>query len=111
MSIQATTKSTRSILDRLNTKTIQVPTLPDPAPEELVSFEDPLEQFTNVLGFVGGEAHLIERPEQATEILSKLDVFSSAKRIASTAPSTQIAPFSATKNSPRTTVQSSVDKA
>ena len=84
MSIQATTKSKRSILDRLNTKTIQVPTLPDPAPEELVSFEDPLEQFTNVLGFVGGEAHLIERPEQATEILSKLDVFSSAKRIAST---------------------------
>ncbi len=73
-------------MDRLNSQSVEVPMLPDVDTEQLVVFDDPLAQFQDSLSFVGGEAHLIDRPEQAKEILDGIEAFAEAKRIASVVP-------------------------
>lgn len=84
--VSATTKSRRAMLDRLNSQSVEVPMLPDVDGEQLVAFDDPLVQFQDSLSFVGGEAHLIDRPEQVKEILDGIEAFAQAKRIASVVP-------------------------
>ncbi|NND97367.1 MAG: LUD domain-containing protein [Pirellulaceae bacterium] len=82
----ATTDSRRSIIDRLNTRIIDTPSLPDPDPAQLIKFDDPLQKFIETLATVGGEAHLIDRPAQVMEKLSELPVFADATRVASVVP-------------------------
>jgi L-lactate dehydrogenase complex protein LldG len=85
-SIKPNTSSRRAVLDRLGSTVFDVPPLPDPDPAKLIQFDDPFERFKETLAFVGGEAHLIDHPGQVNEILSGIDAYTNAKRIASVVP-------------------------
>ncbi len=81
-----TTTSRRSIMDRLESRLVDGPELPEVDPQRLTEFEDPVKQFCDLLRMVGGEPHLIDHPEQATAILDQIPVFATASRIASLVP-------------------------
>jgi L-lactate dehydrogenase complex protein LldG len=85
-SIKPTTSSRRGVLDRLGSTVFDVPPLPDPDPSKLIQFDDPLERFKQTLASVGGEAHVIDHPNQVHETLSQIDVYKDAARIASVVP-------------------------
>ncbi len=78
--------SRRSILDRLDSRPIDSASLPGLDDSKLTQFDDPVEKFAEMLGLVGGQAHLIDQAGQASEILAQTDVFADAKRIASVVP-------------------------
>lgn len=78
--------SKTAVLDRLRTRPVKVPPLPDIDGDKLVHFDDPVEHFSEVLKLVGGEAHLVDGPEDARQILEAIDVFRDAERVASLVP-------------------------
>lgn len=80
------TKSRQAIMDRIGSRIIESEPLPTLDSSRLTSFDDPLARFVEMLSLVGGEAHCIERPQQAEEILSEIPVFAEARRIASLVP-------------------------
>ncbi len=82
----AQTKSRQAILDRLTGREIEGPGLPVTDASQLTRFEDPVGKFVEMLKFVGGESHFIDRPEQVNEILSTIEVFANAKQIVSLIP-------------------------
>ncbi len=84
--MKATTTSRRAILDRLATRPVDVPPLLEVDASKLTLFEDPMAKFVEMLTFVGGEAHFIDRPQQAKEILDTFPVFAEADRVASLVP-------------------------
>ena len=84
--IAAITQSRQSILDRLQTKTLEATELPELDASKLIRFDDPLDQFTGMLNSVGGEAHLVNSPQQISEILQGIPVFADAQRVASLVP-------------------------
>ncbi|TWU02358.1 LutC/YkgG family protein [Stieleria varia] len=84
--MKAHTRSRQAILDALDSSPTTVPPLPELDVQQLTTFDDPLGQFIQSLAFVGGEAHVIDRPEKAYEILSGIPAFSNAKQIASVVP-------------------------
>jgi len=73
-------------MDRLESRLVDGPGLPVVDPSRLTEFEAPLEQFCTMLRMVGGEPHLIDRPEQAAAILEDIPVFADATRVASLVP-------------------------
>ncbi|QDT04162.1 Lactate utilization protein C [Rubripirellula lacrimiformis] len=82
----ATTESRQAILDRLTSRVVDANPLPTIDPSRLTTFEDPIAKFAEMLAFVGGEAHQVDRIEEVREILSKNPVFADATRIASVVP-------------------------
>ncbi len=78
--------SRQVILDRLRGRSVKAPSLPTIDPERLIHFDDPIAHFEQTLGLVGGQSHRVDSPQQIGEILSGLDEFKSAERIASTVP-------------------------
>ena len=82
----ASTASRQRTLDRLRTRLVAGPELPTTDDQRLIKFDDPLGRFMETLAFVGGEAHLIEQPADAEQILSKIPSFQQAQRIASLVP-------------------------
>lgn len=76
----------QAILDRLRGRFVEAPELPVVDQSRLIHFDDPIEQFQEMLRFVGGEPHLVESPEQIHEVLQGIQVFKDARRIASTFP-------------------------
>ena len=82
----ASTASRQRTLDRLRTRPLAGPDLPETDDEKLVCFDDPLGRFIEMLAIVGGEAHLIDQPSQVDEILSQNPVYRQAHRIASVVP-------------------------
>jgi L-lactate dehydrogenase complex protein LldG len=82
----ASTSSKNKILDRLRSRPIDSLTLPTVDVSKLTRFDDPVAKFVEMLAMVGGEAHFIERPEEAKQILDAIDVFADAKQIASLVP-------------------------
>lgn len=76
-----------SILDRIRTKPVKGPELPDIDPDAMLQFDDPIVRFTEMLEFVGGQAHHVKSAAEVTKILSKIDVFRDAKQIVSLVPS------------------------
>lgn len=76
----------QAILDRLRGRFVEAPALPVIDQSRLIRFDDPIEQFQEMLRFVGGEPHLVDSPEQVREVLEGIEVFRDARRIASTFP-------------------------
>ena len=84
--IEARSSSRQAILDRIQANPVEPPPLPVIDSSKLTRFDDPLSAFCEMLTFVGGEAHVIETASEVSEILAKIDVYQSARRIASVAP-------------------------
>ena len=78
--------SRQVILDRLKGCVVDAPELPTIDPARVVQFDDRLQQFQETLASVGGEAHLVDTPSEIHEKLQAIEVFQSARRIASTVP-------------------------
>jgi len=78
--------SRQTILDRLRGRAVDGPELPTVDLHRITRYADPVEQFQESLRFVGGESHVVDSPEQMLEILNSIEVFASARRIASTFP-------------------------
>lgn len=78
--------SRQVILDRLKGCVVDAPELPTVDPARVVQFDDRLQQFQETLASVGGEAHLVDTPSEIHEKLQAIEVFQSARRIASTVP-------------------------
>ncbi len=84
--MNASTSSRRSMLDRIRTRPLDSNPLPKVDPSRMTTYADPVQQFVETLGTVGGQAHMIDRPEQIGEILNAIEVFAKARRIASLVP-------------------------
>jgi L-lactate dehydrogenase complex protein LldG len=84
--VAATTTSRRAIMDRLESRLVDGPELPEIDLKELTTFDDPLEHFCQMVQAVGGQPHRLDRPEDATAILEAIPVFSEATRVASLVP-------------------------
>jgi len=78
--------SRQSILDRLQSRSIDAPPLPEVDGAMLTQFDDPVAQFSEMLEMVGGQSHQVDHPAQVEEILRSLPEFSSARQIASLVP-------------------------
>ncbi len=84
--VKARCHSRRSILDRLDSWHVDSAALPTVDSAQLTRFVDPVAKFSEMLSLVGGQAHFVDRPEQAAEILATIPAFQQAKRIASVVP-------------------------
>ncbi|MEM9585733.1 MAG: LUD domain-containing protein [Planctomycetota bacterium] len=73
----------QAIFDRLESFSVDVPPLPVLDTDTLTTFDDPIGQFTQMLEFVGGEAHLVQSVAEMQRILANIPVFAQAHRIAS----------------------------
>jgi len=82
----AIANSRQAILDRLKSIPIEQPPAPAIDPQRLVRYDDPLAKFTEVLSFVGGQVHVVERPQQVAEILGQFAAFREAQQVASCVP-------------------------
>lgn len=80
------TTSRRAILDRLRTRPMSAIELPEPDPRRMTTFADPVQKFVEMLGMVGGQAHVVESADEVPTILRSIDVFAGANRIASLVP-------------------------
>ncbi|TWU16902.1 LutC/YkgG family protein [Allorhodopirellula heiligendammensis] len=78
--------SRQVILDRLRGRMVDAPDLPQIDPGRLIRFDDPVAHFEQTLGLVGGQSHRVQTHAEIRQILSDLDEFKSAQRIASTVP-------------------------
>ncbi|MFK8112064.1 MAG: lactate utilization protein C [Rubripirellula sp.] len=85
-SITATTKNRQGILDRLRTKKVSAPELPEFDSSQMTCFDDPIAKFIEMLEFVGGQAHFVNQPAEIAETLAKIPAFAEATRIASLVP-------------------------
>lgn len=74
------------MLDRLHSRIVDAPPLPEVDASLLTRFDDPLARFADSLAFVGGELHHVDSPGQAHDILAAIPVFRDASRIASLVP-------------------------
>ena len=80
------TASRRSILDRIESWSRPSTPHPEVDAERLSKFEDPLARFLEMLAFVGGDAHQVDRLDSIREILMGIPAFADADRIASLVP-------------------------
>ncbi|MCA9137959.1 MAG: LUD domain-containing protein [Planctomycetales bacterium] len=80
------TDARQAILDRINTKQVTAPALPDVDVTRVIVFDDPLEKFAEMLAFVGGQAHVVDSASDIKPILDQIDVFRDATRIVSLVP-------------------------
>jgi L-lactate dehydrogenase complex protein LldG len=79
-------RSRQSILDRIDSRVVPSPPLPEIDQSAMVHYEDPIATFLEVLKFVGGQAHQVDEPKQVVEILEQIPAYAEATRIASSAP-------------------------
>lgn len=85
-SVPAQTSSRQSILDRLRTRKVESSDLPEFDADQMVCFDDPIATFTEMLKFVGGQAHQVDSLDEITAILSEVPVFAEATRVVSLVP-------------------------
>ena len=76
----------QSILDRLRTKTVDAPPLPEVDSAMLTQFDDPVAKFAEMLESVGGQSHQVDNAAQIKQILRSLPEFADAQQIASLVP-------------------------
>lgn len=84
--MNASTSSRRAMLDRIRIRPLDSNPLPEIDSSRMTTYSDPVEKFVEILGMVGGQAHLVDRPEQIAETLNGIDVFANARRTASLVP-------------------------
>lgn len=82
----ADTGARQSILDRLKSKHVDAPPLPDVDPSEVTNFDEPLDKFIEMLSFAGGKGHVVQTLAEAREILGRIDVFRDASCVVSLVP-------------------------
>ncbi len=82
----AASNSRQTILDRLRSIPIEAAEVPPIDAERLVSYDDPVAKFTEILSHVGGTVHAIEHLGEVGEILRSLPEFAAARHVASSVP-------------------------
>ena len=83
---RTTNTSLKKILERLRSRSIGDPPLPEIDAHRLTRFDDPLAKFVEMLQFVGGQSHLVESEGEIRAILGELQPFSTAEQIVSLLP-------------------------
>lgn len=78
--------SRRAIFDRIRTRHVEGPALPEIDDEKLIQFADPIEQFCKSAEGVGAACHRVSRMADVAGILMDLKPFENARRIASLVP-------------------------
>ncbi len=78
--------SRQGILDRLRSRIVDAPGLPNVESSRLISFDDPIETFRQLLESVGGQMHEIDDLSKVSAVLGTIPDFASAKQIASLVP-------------------------
>jgi L-lactate dehydrogenase complex protein LldG len=86
MTIPPRLRSRSGILQRLQSRKVQAPELPQLDQARLTRFEDPVAKFMEMVSLVGGDAHLIDSENQISEILGNIPEFQAAKKIVSLVP-------------------------
>ncbi len=81
-----TSNSRQTILDRLRSIPIDAPKAEPVDRDRLVRYADPVAKFTEILTFVGGTVHIIDRPDEVSEILEGFDAYTNARFVASLVP-------------------------
>ena len=84
--IDARTTSRRGIMDRLQIRPVDSVPLPNVDAAKLTRVDDPVAKFTEMLTFVGGQAHAVERVAEAGGILESIPAYADAARVASLVP-------------------------
>lgn len=84
--IPADTSARQSVLDRILTRHVRGPELPDVDEQRVIRFEDPIAKFEEMLAMVGGEAHRVRTLRDIEPILAQIPVFSEARAVASLVP-------------------------
>ncbi|MDV6034685.1 MAG: hypothetical protein F9B45_32255 [Phycisphaera sp. RhM] len=82
----ADTDARQGILDRINTKHVDIPPLPDVDVDRVIQFDEPIDKFVEMLATVGGQAHQVESQGEVRALLEEIEVFRTATRIVSLAP-------------------------
>ncbi len=80
------TSARQSILDRIQTRPVDGPSLPDVELDRIIEFSDPIAKFEEMLGMVGGQVHRVKAADEVQPILSEIPVFAEAHRIVSLVP-------------------------
>lgn len=80
------TSARESILDRIRTRHVDAPPLPDVELDRVVEFEDPFAKFEEMLGMVGGQVHRVQTADEVRPILAEIPVFAEARRVVSLVP-------------------------
>ena len=84
--MNATTTSRRAMLDRIRTRTLRSEPMPRIDLTRMTTYADPVNKFVEMLGFVGGQAHVVECADDIAEKLNGIEVFRTARRIVSLVP-------------------------
>ncbi|OYP34696.1 lactate utilization protein C [Rhodopirellula sp. MGV] len=84
--MSSTSSAKRAILDRIKTQPVQGPPLPDVDPNVVIKFDDPIAKFQEMLGAVGGQAHMVQTLGDVHSTLQTLEEFADAKQIVSLVP-------------------------
>lgn len=79
-------ESRRAVLDRIRTRQVDGPELPEIDHDQLISFDDLTEQFCAAAAGVGAACHRVSQLSDVREILMQLEPFRAARRIASLVP-------------------------
>lgn len=78
--------SRETILERLRSRSVGDPPLPEIDTARLTRFDDPIAKFVEMLQFVGGQPHVVESEAEIQSILGELGPFANAKQIVSLVP-------------------------
>jgi L-lactate dehydrogenase complex protein LldG len=78
--------SRRAILDRIRTRHVEGPELPQIDPDQLIHFDDLPAQFVVATEAVGAACHRVAAASEVAGILQQIQPFRDAKRIASMVP-------------------------
>ena len=79
-------ESRRAVLDRIRTRMVEGPALPEIDAAQLISFDDPVAQFCKAAEGVGAACHRVSDLSEVEEILMRLEPYRKARRIASIVP-------------------------
>ena len=83
---ESVSSSRQAILDRLRSRPLDPPPLPEIDPATLIRFDDPLAQFCEVASSVGAAVHRVASAQEIAPILSELKPFREARSVASLVP-------------------------
>lgn len=86
MKTTSNSNSRQTILDRLRSIPIDAPKAQPIDRDRLVRYADPVAKFSEILSFVGGAVHIIDRPEEVAEILAGFEAYTNARFVASLLP-------------------------
>lgn len=86
MTDPSSSSSRQAILDRLRSRPLAPPPLPDLDPAALIRFDDPLAQFCETATSVGAAVHRVDSLDDVATILGGLKPFQDARMVASLVP-------------------------